>query len=82
MTYWNYRVLMRQDPVEGETYEIHEIYYDEDGEISMWTERPAEVEEGSVESLRHTLTHMLDALDKPPLREVLLEGKARLIPLE
>lgn len=80
MTYWNYRVLMRPDPTEGETYEIHEVYYDEGGEITMWTERPAEIEESSVESLRSTLTHMLDALDKQPLREVLVDGKARLVP--
>ncbi|WP_285644998.1 hypothetical protein [Pseudomonas sp. NBRC 100443] len=82
MTYWNYRVLMRHDTIEGEIYEIHEVYYDENGDISMWTEHPAELSEGSVEDLRDTLKHMLDALRKPPLREVLQDGKEQLVPLE
>lgn len=82
MGYWNYRVLMRQDPTEGETYEVHEVYYDEDGEISTWTERPTKVGEGSAECLKKTLEHMINALDKPVLREVQLDGKVRLIPLE
>lgn len=80
MAYWNHRVLQRHDPIEGETYVIHEVYYNENDEITMWTENPVTVEAESVESLRFTLANMLGALNKPALREVHLDGKARLIP--
>lgn len=80
MAYWNYRVVLRLDPIEGETYVIHEVYYNEDGEITIWNERPTTVEEGSLGSLKSTSTNMLEALDSPILREVHWDGKDRLVP--
>lgn len=80
MAYWNYRVLQRHDPIEGETYVIHEVYYDENDEITMWSENPVTAEEETVEGLSFTLANMLDALNKPALREVHLDGKDQLVP--
>lgn len=80
MSTWNYRVIKSQDPIDGVTFKIHEVYYDESGEIEMWTERPTVLEEGSMESLKTTLKHMLDATRKPPLEESPIEGRIRLVP--
>lgn len=79
MNTWNYRVIKSQNPIEGETFKVHEVYYDESGEIEMWTERPVELEEGSMESLETALKGMLDATRKPLLEEALIDGRARLI---
>ncbi|MEL7561233.1 hypothetical protein [Stutzerimonas chloritidismutans] len=81
MNTWNYRVIKSQDPIEGATFKIHEVYYDQSGEIEMWTERPVVLEEGSMESLETTLKYMLDATRKPPLEEASIDGKIRLVPV-
>ena len=36
---WNYRIMKRD--LDGVTvYEIHEVYYKDNGEVEMWTEEP------------------------------------------
>lgn len=81
MNTWNYRVIKSLDPIEGDTFQIHEVYYDENGKIEMWTERPTELAEGSVESLKSTLKGMLDATRKPALQEASVDGKQLLVPV-
>lgn len=36
---WNYRVLKS-----GDTYALHEVYYDDDGRISGWLMEPVKLE--------------------------------------
>lgn len=71
--YWNHRVILTRMPDGVDVAGIHEVYY-ENNEPFAHTESAVGVvatsddEEGMVESMRVTLTRMLEALEKPPLR--------------
>lgn len=47
-------------------YEIHEVFYKDDGKKS-WTDEPAAPGSETLDGLRWVLTSMLKALDKPVL---------------
>jgi len=65
MSYWNYRVVEKNT-----SYSIHEIYYDEDGNITMWSaESIIAYGEGCVKDLKADLEYMLEACSKPILKE-------------
>jgi len=73
MSGWNYRVFQRiynhKYLLEPETlYEIREAYYDENGDISGWTQTP-DVIAHSLEDLKLTLNKMLESCDKPMIDE-------------
>lgn len=66
---WNYRVTKRihnhKYLHEPETlYEIREVFYDENGDISGMAETP-DVIGSSVEELKWTLQKMTECCDKP-----------------
>lgn len=79
MSYWNYRVVEKniKDKIDcseivydNTSYSIHEIYYDEDGNITMWSaESIAGYSEGDWRDLKADLEHMLEACSKPILKE-------------
>lgn len=45
MSHWNYRVLRHPDGV----HMVHEVYYDDEGRVCGWAEKP-EIFEASAES--------------------------------
>jgi len=57
--YWNYRICKT---VRG--YGIHEMYYDDNGEVS-WTEDPVPVVGGTEEEVVAEFKHMTEALGQP-----------------
>jgi len=66
---WNHRVVKRVHNhkylVEPETlYEIREVFYDDNGDISGISETP-DVIAHSVEDLKWTLNKMRESCDKP-----------------
>ena len=79
MSYWNYRVVEKDSTnkvdcseIEYDTtsYEVHEVYYDEDGSITMWSAEPiAPYGEGCLKDLEVDIKFMLDACSKPILKE-------------
>ena len=79
MSYWNYRVVEKNttnkiDCSEMEygitVYEVHEVYYDEDGNITMWSEDSiSPYGEGCLKDLEVDIKFMLDACSKPILKE-------------
>ena len=79
MSYWNYRVVEKNttnkidcsEMVCGITvYEIHEVYYDEDDNVTMWSaESIAPYGEGCVKDLEVDIKFMLEACSKPILKE-------------
>ncbi len=77
MKTWNYRVV-RRDWGDEESFEIHEIYYDDAGEICMWTQDPIAARGVDPEELTADLILMLEAAEKPTLEFVALPGSARL----
>ena len=75
MSHWNYRVMRRTylSDFGGETLdEIYEVHYDDNGNVTGWTERPggpcyyvdADDGEGSI---RDDIQRMMEACDKPIL---------------
>ena len=79
MSYWNYRVVEKNitdkidcSNIEYDTtvYEVHEVYYDEDGNITMWSaESIIPYGEGCVKDLEVDIKFMLEACSKPILKE-------------
>ena len=67
---WNYRVVRKSIDYKEHTddvYEIYEIYYDDDGAITCYTENSIAPMGLDLSELRGDLKHMVEALDKPVL---------------
>lgn len=68
---WNHRVFRRTynlgQGTEETVLEIHEVHYDENGEIHGITENPTHILCDDVEGLRWTLEKMMESLNKPIL---------------
>jgi hypothetical protein len=63
---WNYRVTYRgKNAMEG--YSIREVYYNEDGDIVLYTENPVEPFGDIEEELEECLRLMQMAFEKPTL---------------
>ena len=64
MAHWNHRVIQRivGDEVE---FGIHEVYYNDDGDVEGYTEQPVRVYGETLDELRETLERMLRCLDHP-----------------
>lgn len=83
MSYWNYRVIEKSIidcsgasrnagiiEYDTTTYSIHEVYYDEDDNVTMWSAEPiAGYGEGDWRDLKADLEYMLEACSKPILKE-------------
>ena len=67
---WNYR-LIHHDKAKHEWIGLHEVYYDDDGEIRYYTENPCrilwDIDEDC--TLLDELIMMAEAQDKPTLKE-------------
>lgn len=61
---WNYRVMTLN---RGESYGIHEVYYDDKGCPNAYTENDMKPFGENIDELRNDLKWMLAALDKPIL---------------
>jgi len=66
---WNHRVVRRTYPNthmdDSILYEIHEVYYNEDGTIGSITEEPISIIEESVEDLKSTIERLTKCLTTP-----------------
>lgn len=63
---WNYRVCHRPS-VTGGGYEIHEVYYDEDGSVKFYSSNPCPAHGDIVDELYLDMKMMMDALDLDPI---------------
>ena len=80
MTTWNYRVIRKTAPVSGDIiYQIHEVYYREDGTIDCWTQMPVEPLGVTESQLRNDIHAFLAAFRAPLLEERQVRGKAYLV---
>lgn len=77
MSYWNYRVVKKDvtDKIkcsemdyESVYYEIHEIYYDDNHNVTFWSDTST-CPYGDLEDLKADLEYMLEACSKPILKE-------------
>lgn len=64
---WNHRVMRMTSEGDGDSFGIHEVYYNADGTVENWTERAIAVYGEDVEDLRWALDRMIACLEKPIL---------------
>jgi hypothetical protein len=69
MSHWNYRVVAKDDQ-----FAIHEVFYDDAGDVAGCTEDPVFPHGETVEELRDAITRYGEAIDKPPLLFTDIEG--------
>ena len=87
MAHWNHRVIRtehKHKTANGDVwseawYTIHEVYYNEEGEIDCWTESGVAPSGESIEEVREVLEWMLNATKKPVLVEVKKLDKTKLV---
>ncbi len=80
MANWNYRVIRKSCQSTGTlTYQIHEVYYAEDGSIDCWTQQPVEPLGTTEAQLRNDVHAFLAAFRQPVLEEKLVLGQLQLI---
>lgn len=80
MTTWNYRVIKKVYPDTDEiTYQVHEIYYHENGSIDCWNDTPVEPLGVSESNLRNDIRSFLGAFRLPVMEEKFINGKATLV---
>lgn len=63
---WNYRVCFRPS-IPGGGHQIHEVYYDDEGRIKFYTERPVSAFGDDKEELYEDFAKMWKAFDEEPL---------------
>ena len=63
---WNYRVV-RTEKEQYDSYQLYEVYYDDDGKIEGMTENALQPYGESVEELQNDLEYMMEALKQPVL---------------
>ena len=68
MSHWNYRVIRnRHTETDSVTYQVHEVYYREDGGIEGWTQEPVAPLGETAEELREDIRYFLHAFRCPIL---------------
>jgi hypothetical protein len=75
MSHWNHRVLKQTLPDGTEWYTVREVYYNDDGSIFAYTERPVEIAGESLAELRQEIEWILACLDQ----EMLIEGEVEFV---
>jgi hypothetical protein len=80
MANWNYRVIRKNCARTGTvTYQVHEVYYAEDGNIDCWTQQPVEPLGTSEAQLRNDVHAFLAAFRQPVLEEKFVLGQLQLV---
>ena len=72
---WNHRVVKQIFDDEIDWFSIREVFYNEDGDITGYTENPVDICGESIDGLREYLQWCLNSLDKP----ILEDGKVEFV---
>jgi len=68
MSYWNTRVVRKHDETSDiTTFEIHEVHYDDNHQITAWTESAVGPFGETVAELEEDIKHFIEAIRKPIL---------------
>ncbi len=65
---WNYRVIKTKDG-EDDFYQIHEVYYSEDGKINGYTSKGATVGGSNIAEVKWVLMEMLSCLERDIIKD-------------
>ncbi|OQY11574.1 MAG: hypothetical protein B6I31_04660 [Desulfobacteraceae bacterium 4572_19] len=80
MAHWNHRVIHKHHQQTDEhTYQVHEVYYDDNGIIDKWTASPVVPMGETPDELREEIRYFIKAFQKPVLIEASEGGKEKLI---
>ncbi len=80
MSHWNYRVVRKAFPSsDTQSYEVHEVYYADDGSIESWTADPVAPQGESSAELREDIRWFLQAFRRPILDLRVVEGRDELV---
>ena len=63
---WNHRVMKMKDG-EDDFYQIHEVFYDKEGNVESYTKNGVTVGGKDIGEVKWVLREMLAALEKPVL---------------
>ena len=63
---WNYRILAHKD-VDEMYFQIHEVYYDENGKPNSYTANSVSVGAESLDGIKSVLNKMKECANKPIL---------------
>jgi len=63
---WNHRLMKMKDG-EDDFYQIHEVFYDKEGNVESYTKNGVTVGGKDIGEVKWVLQEMLAALDKPVL---------------
>lgn len=75
MSHWNYRVVRKPWPdTDSVSYELHEVYYTDEGAIESWTADPVAPRGESSAELREDVRWFLQAFRRPILEARSVEG--------
>ncbi len=78
MMTWNFRIVKKI--FDGETlYEVHEVYYDENGAVESWTEEAVHPMGVSTSELKADIEHFLQAFRHPVLALAETGGEEKLV---
>lgn len=67
---WNYRVVRHTAPNGEEYYGLHEVYYDQHGNVELWCETPEETAD-TLAGLAAALRLQLEAAERASERGIL-----------
>ena len=70
---WNHRLMKMKDG-EDDFYQIHEVFYDKEGNVESYTKNGVTVGGNDIGEVKWVLLEMLAALDKPVLDYELYES--------
>jgi tetrahydromethanopterin S-methyltransferase subunit H len=73
---WNHRVLKEKLNNGDDWYSVREVFYNNDGSIFAYTEKPVDIAGDSLEDLREYVQWILDCFDK----DVLVDGDVNFVP--
>ena len=75
---WNYRVIKKRHADDSVTFQVHEVYYRDDGSIEGWTEAPVTPMGEEIAELRENIRHFSHAFRKSVLEESDADGRPTL----
>ncbi len=75
---WNHRIIRHvTNAGTAAWYGLHEVYYDDKGNITDWTNDPVDVSASSPKELKALITTMLHDCDRPFIHAKTLREKLR-----
>ncbi|HUY52958.1 MAG TPA: hypothetical protein VMV24_00050 [Candidatus Dormibacteraeota bacterium] len=73
---WNYRII-KHDTEKRNYFAIHEVFYDNKGKITSWTENPIDIVGESKTDIKSILKQMVVDIETPTLKESELLGSLK-----